>query len=108
MFERDNGTAGSLEDLHRSMRERGAYRGLRLALWVLERALTEGTDESGAVTAGSAVAIRRALASRDEEECSAIDVQVAVRQLISQGVLEPESTTKRFVLVGFAKTGGQR
>lgn len=108
MFEQNNGSAGSLEDLHRSMRERGAYAALRLAIWILERALTEGTDEDSAVEAESAVHVRRLLAGKSEEERKAVEVATAVRQLVSMGVLEPGSTSKRFILVGFAKTGGQR
>lgn len=107
MSEKNNSAAGSMAELHRSMQEHGAYAALRLALWILEQAVTDGTDEVGAVEAESAIAVRRLLAKKGEEERKAVEVATAVRQLVSMGVLEPESTSKRFVLVGFKK-GGRR
>lgn len=85
--------------LHQSMREQRAYRGVQLALYVLEHA-----DEDGIYEAPSKVHVRRLLARGDEEEAKNVDVGTVVRQLISSGVLEEESSTKRFVLAG----GGER
>ena len=83
------------ETLHDAMRERRAYRGVQLALYVLEHA-----DGNGVYEAPSKAHVRRLLARGGDEEAKAVEVDIAVRQLISSGVLAEDSTSKRFVLAG--------
>ncbi|MGP9612234.1 hypothetical protein ACT3TE_03140 [Brachybacterium sp. AOP42-B2-9] len=84
--------------LHEQMRERRAYRGVQLAVYVIEHA-----DGNGVYTAPSMIHIRHLLARPEDGEmtdASAVEVAIVVRQLVSQGVLEEESDGKVFILAG--------
>lgn len=86
------------EHLHDRMRERRAYRGVQLALYVIEHA-----DDNGIYTAPSMLHLRRLLARPEEgemTEAKVADVHLTIRQLISQGVLTEESEGKHLVLAG--------
>ena len=83
------------EKLHESMKSARAYRALRLALYVLE-----AVGDNGVYVAPSAVHVRRVLASAGEDECKAVDVATAVRQLVAMGVLDEQTEGQRFVLAG--------
>lgn len=86
------------EYLHERMRVRQAYRGLQLALYVLEHA-----DEHGVYAAPSAAHLSRLLArpeGRAMVEAKGVDVAHAIRQLISQGVLDEQSEGKILILTG--------
>ncbi|MBK0330128.1 hypothetical protein I8D64_01755 [Brachybacterium sp. MASK1Z-5] len=80
---------------HRRMKESGAYRGLRLALLI-----HENRDDSGHWSPASMASLRRALAGPKEDKCSVVDVEVAIRQLKSQGVLERECEWRHLQLTG--------
>ena len=82
-------------ELHESLRRMRGYRGVQLALYVLEHA-----DDSGTYVAPSKVHIRRLLARGGQEEAKVVDVFTAVRQLIAQGVLHEDSDSQTFHLVG--------
>lgn len=91
------------EYLHDMMRERQAYRGVQLALYVLEHA-----DEHGVYEAPSVAHLSRLLARPEGGElveAKAVDVAHVVRQLISQGVLDERSEGKVLILAG---GGGHR
>lgn len=91
------------EYLHERMRARQAYRGLQLALYVLEHA-----DENGVYTALSVAHLSRLLARPEGGamvEAKAVDVAHVVRQLKSQGVLDERSEGKILILAG---GGGHR
>lgn len=94
------------EHLHEQMRERRAYRGVQLAVYVIEHA-----DDNGVYTAPSTAHLLRLLARPEDgkmTEAKAVDVAVVIRQLISQGVLEEESDGKRFILTGGGPMSGTR
>lgn len=95
------------EHLHDMMRARQAYRGIQLALYVLEHA-----DDDGVYTAPSVAHLQRLLARPgidllDGEggpaplvEAKAVDVAHVIRQLISMGVLDERSEGKVLILAG--------
>lgn len=83
------------ETLHEIMREQGAYRGVQLALYILEHA-----DEHGVYVAPSKTHVRRLLRRGDNLEATSAEVATVVRQLISSGVLEQGSDSRTFILVG--------
>ncbi|MGP9734647.1 hypothetical protein ACT3SQ_08840 [Brachybacterium sp. AOP42-C2-15] len=86
------------EYLHEQMRERRAYRGIQLAVYVIEHA-----DDNGVYTAPSMAHLQRLLARPEDgkmAEAKAVDVAIVVRQLVSQGVLQEESDGKVLILAG--------
>lgn len=86
------------EYLHDRMRERRAYRGVQLALYVQEHA-----DDNGVYVAPSMAHLQRLLARPEDgkvADAKVDDVHLTIRQLISQGVLEEESEGKHLVLSG--------
>ncbi|UQN29583.1 hypothetical protein [Brachybacterium kimchii] len=80
---------------HEEMKTKRAYRGLRLTVLIHEHA-----DDSGRWVPPSKVFLRRALASDGESTCTPADVDTAIRQLRSQGVITPESDQREFILTG--------
>ena len=86
------------EHLHDQMRHRRAYRGTQLAVYVQEHA-----DENGVYTSPSMTHLQRLLARPEDgkmTDAKVADVHLTIRQLISQGVLEPESEGRHLILAG--------
>ncbi|MBK0332510.1 hypothetical protein I8D64_14005 [Brachybacterium sp. MASK1Z-5] len=80
---------------HGEMRAKRAYRALRLAVLIHQHA-----DERGRWAPPSKVFLRRALASDGENTCTPADVDTAIRQLRSQGVITQNSDQAEFILTG--------
>lgn len=72
----------------------GAYRAH--LLWAT--ALVE--QEDGAWCPATRVALQRALATRDQTKATGGEVDLALRQAISQGLVSRDSTWDRIVLTG--------
>lgn len=79
----------------RHVAQRGAFR--TYLLW--GHALTEA-DEHGAWEPDSKAALKRALATRDQGAASVAEVELALRQARSWGLIERASDWDRIVLTG--------